>query len=87
MSPLRWQLRIVEGPDKRNCDEIRGRWLPKTPLRATGLNFLAALGEEMHERRCVMNLALREFVWAGQLPIERSGYQIAGTRRQRVVPL
>jgi hypothetical protein len=34
-----------------------------------------------------MNLALRSFVWAGQPPIERSGYQIAGTRRERVMAL
>ena len=56
---LRWQLRIDVGSDNCDCDEIRGRRLPKTPLRATGLNFLATLGEEMHERRCVVILALR----------------------------
>jgi hypothetical protein len=85
---LHWQLRIVEGPDKRDSEEVRGRWLPKTPLRTTGLNFLATLGEEIQLRTCVMNRALREFVWVGAEPMsKRSGYQTAGTRRQRVVPL
>jgi hypothetical protein len=49
---LRGQLRTDEGPNDCNFAEIRGRRIPKTPLRATGLNFLATLGEEVDARRC-----------------------------------
>ena len=38
---------LDEEPDRCNCNEIRDRRLPNTPLRTIGLNFLATLGKEI----------------------------------------